>query len=81
MEERVMLFRRKYPDSLASVYKLRKLYYEAKARKKVIRKTKLTTKAQQEDIVMQVAELRESVQLAIEYGKRLIYLDEYMLTK
>ena len=57
------------------------MYTEYYVRRKVIRKTKLPTKAQQEDIVMQAAELRQAAQMAAEEGRRLVYLDEFMLTK
>ena len=60
LEERLQLFKRKYADSEASLYKLRKLYHEHFVRRKVIRTTKLPTRSQQEDIVMQAAELRQT---------------------
>ena len=81
LEERLQLFKRRYPESNASLYMLRKLYKEHKIRKKMVRITKLPTKLQQEDIIMQAAELRQSVQFAYEQGRRIVMLDEFMVTK
>ena len=44
LEERLAMFKRRYPNSKVTVYKLRKLYKQYGIKKKVIRKAKLTTR-------------------------------------
>ena len=52
LEERVQLFKRRYPNAKISTYKLRKLYAKHKIRKKVIRIGKTPKQASLMDIVM-----------------------------
>ena len=52
LEERVRIFKRRYPDAKTSTYKIRKLYTKYKIRKKVIRIGKALRQASLMDIVM-----------------------------
>ena len=51
------MFRRRYPTTKTSVYKLRKLYKEHKIKKKAIRIGKTPKQANLMDIAVQAAEL------------------------
>ena len=57
LEERVRLFKRRYPGTKTSTYKIRKLYTKHKIRKKVIRIGKTPRQASLMDIAIQAAEL------------------------
>ena len=61
LEERVMLFKRRYPDSKITVYKLRKLYKKMKIKKKFIQRTKIPNRATLEDITIQAVEYANDV--------------------
>ena len=50
LQERCMDFRRQYPDGYITIYKLRKLYKEAKVRKKYLRMTKLPDEPKMREI-------------------------------
>ena len=61
LEERVMLFKRRYPDSKITVYKVRKLYKKMKIKKKFIQRTKIPNRATLEDITIQAVEYANDV--------------------
>ena len=50
-------FKRLYPETKITKYRLRKLYQECKVKKKVIRKAKITDRETLEKITMQAADL------------------------
>ena len=52
LEERVQLFKKRYPHIHMTVYKLRKLYSKYKVRKKVIRSMKTPNRAKLDDIAL-----------------------------
>ena len=52
LEERVRLFKKRYPGTKTSIYKLRKLYTKHKIRKKVIRIGKTPKQASLMDIAI-----------------------------
>ena len=58
LEERACLFKKRYPDSKVSVYKLRKLYTKFKIRKKAIIYGKIPKTPSLYDITVQAGELR-----------------------
>jgi hypothetical protein len=80
LEERQVMFHRRYGDKKISRYYLRKAYKEAGIRKKKVRKTKipsLSMKAKQlEQLQLASSQLEESR----EQGYRIVYLDEMMTT-
>ena len=78
--ERVSMFKRRYPTSKVTVYKLRKLYAERKIRKKCIRRAKIPERKTREEIVMQAADLSQDVSMALERGFRVVQLDECLVT-
>ena len=75
------LFKRRYPQTQTTIYKLRKLYSKYKIRKKCIRIAKIPSRPALEDIIMQFNDLSNDVSMALERGFRIIYLDECMITK
>ena len=81
LEERVRLFKNRYPESRITAYKLRKLYLKHKIRKKCIKIGKIPKVASLMDIVIQVAELGQDVQDGIDRKYRIIQLDECVITK
>ena len=81
MDERVVLFKRRYPNSNINVYKLRKLYRKFKIKKKFIRKTKILNRQAMENIVIQAEEYANDVRLAIEKKFRIVQLDECFVTR
>ena len=52
LEERLCLFKRRYPQSQTTVYKLRKLYAKFMSRKKCIRPAKIPSRPSLEDITI-----------------------------
>ena len=81
LQERVQLFKCRYPTAKITVYKLRRLYYKKKIKMKVIRFGKVPRQAHMMDIVVQAAELRQDIKLAMERRLRIIQLDEFVITK
>jgi len=57
LEERVQLFKARYPNAKISIYKLRKLYYRHKIKKKAIRISKVAKQASLMEIALEAAEL------------------------
>ena len=72
MDERVALFKRRYPGSKITVYKLRKLYAKKKIKKKVLRIGKVPKVATMMEIAMEAAELSQNIQMALERRLRII---------
>ena len=58
LEERVRLFRSRYPNTRMSAYKLKKLYVKHGIRKKVIKIGKIPAPPNLFDQVLQAADLR-----------------------
>ena len=81
LEQRVVLFKRRYPNSKITVYKLRKLYSQMKIKKKVISRNKIPSRNDLEKITIQAAEYANDIQMAIERRFRIIQLDECVVTK
>ena len=81
LEERVRLFKRRYPESKITVYKLRKLYSKHKIRNKCIKYGKVPRVASLMDIVMQAVDLSQEVQDGVDRRFRIIQLDECVVTK
>ena len=81
LEQRVALFKRRYPNSKINVYKLRKLYEKLKIKNKVIRKNKILDRAGLEKITIQAAEMANDVQMAIERKFRIVQVDECYVNK
>ena len=75
------LFNKQYPGSKTTVYKIRKLYAKHMIRKKVIRFGKVPPETSLMDIVMDAAEMSQSIQLALEKKVRICFLDEFVITK
>ena len=61
LEERLVVFKQRYPNSLVTVYKLRKLYKQYKIRKKVIRIRKIPTVPQQWQVLLQAVDLEQDI--------------------
>ena len=66
LPERMMLFKRRYPEAPITIYKLRKLYEQHKIKKKAIRMTKIPDRATLEKITVQAADLANDVRVAME---------------
>ena len=81
LEERVRLFHRRYSNSKTSIYKIRKLYANHNIKKKVIRIGKTPKQASLMDIVLQAADLRQDVLAAIDMRRKIVQLDEFVITK
>ena len=81
MLERLAGVQRKYPTIKMSIYRLRKMYYKNKIKKKVIRfrkKRDIAKSAQHEQLVR---ELSREVRFAKEQRFRVVQLDEMVVTK
>ena len=81
LQERVCLFKRRYPSANITSYKIRKLYSMYKIKKKCIRLTKLPDRATQERIVLQASDLAQDLAMANELKFRIVQLDECVCTK
>ena len=81
LESRVRLFKRRYPGTKMTSYKIRKLYSKHKIKKKVISMGKTPKRASLLDIAIQAAELAQDLQLAKERGFKIVQLDEFVVTK
>ena len=77
----MQLFKKRYPDSEITPYKLRKLYKEHKIRKKLIQNAKKPKKITLEEIVLQANDMHQDIKMAIERNFRIVQLDECMVTK
>ena len=64
-----------------TIYKLRKLYYDNKVKKKCIRLTKIPTRTSLERITLEAADLSNKVNMALEKGFRIVQVDECYVTK
>ena len=81
MEERMQLFRRRFPNSKITSYRLRKFFKEITLRKKCIRLDKLPKPADVQDQLLQRVDLANDVQMALERRFRIVQLDECMVTR
>ena len=81
LDERVVLFKQKYPYAHITIYKLRKFYRDNKIKKKSIRLTKIMLPRQLPNTYQDVLDLTEDIQSAVLQGYRIIQLDEMMITK
>ena len=81
LDERVMLFKRRYPGKKTTSYKIRKLYARHKIKKKVIRMEKTPRQTSLIDIAIDAAQLSQDVQLALDRGMKIVQLDEFVITK
>ena len=81
LEERVQLFRRRYPNTKITSYKLRKFFKETKIKDKVIRLEKQPKPQDMIDRVVEAADLATAVKLALERKFRIVQLDECMVTR
>ena len=81
MEERVWLFKRRYPNSNITLYKLRKFYRQIMTRKKLIKEAKMTNPADFYKLMLQAVDMAQDVKMAIERKFRIVQLDECCVTK
>ena len=75
------MFKRRYPGAKVTTYKIRKLYYRFKIKKKQIQATNIPTPLQREKILLQAVELAQDVSMDDERRFRIIQIDEFYITK
>ena len=79
--ERVALFKRRFPYTHITVYKIRKLYRLSKIKKKMIRVGKDIPSRSVNRAVEEAINLAEDCRSAVLNGFRIVQLDECMCTK
>ena len=79
--ERVALFKRRFPYTHITVYKIRKLYRLSKIKKKLVRVGKVLPSRAASRALDDVLNLADDVRAALVSGYRLLQVDEAVYTK
>ena len=81
LDERIMLFKRRYPQAHITIYKLRKLYRMNRIKKKLLRITKVPVSRTLPFLYDEILDLKDDVQSAIIQRFKVVYADEMLVTK